>query len=141
MYSTWAHDGVGGQSEEIVGKWFKQSGRRKDVILATKVGLEMSPGKKRLSRDYIKRAVEDSLRRLQTDYIDLYQSHTDDAEVSFEETFSRYSELISQGKVRAIGASNYSANRLSEALRASKEHSLPRYESLQPLYNLYERAQ
>ncbi len=141
MYSTWAHDGVGGQSEEIVGKWFKQSGRRKDVILATKVGLEMSPDKKGLSRDYIKRAVEDSLRRLQTDYIDLYQSHTDDAEVPFEETLSTYSELISQGKVRAIGASNYSANRFSEALRVSKEHSLPRYESLQPLYNLYERAQ
>ena len=141
MYSTWVHGGVGGQSEEIIGKWLKQSGRRKDVILTTKVGLEMGPGKKGLSRDYLKRAVEDSLRRLQTDYIDLYQSHTDDAEVPFEETLSTYAELISQGKIRAIGASNYSANRLAEAIRVSKQHSLPRYESLQPLYNLYERAQ
>jgi aryl-alcohol dehydrogenase-like predicted oxidoreductase len=140
VYAAWAHNGYGGQSEEIIGKWFKRSGRRKDVILATKVGMQVSPGKKGLAKSYIRSAVEDSLRRLQTDYIDLYQSHTDDSETPFEETLSAYAELLKEGKVRAIGASNYTAERLSQALEVSRKSGLPRYESLQPLYNLYDRA-
>ena len=140
VYSAWAHNGYGGQSEEIIGKWFTRSGRRKDVILATKVGKEASPGKTGLAKSHIRSSVEDSLKRLQTDYIDLYQSHDDDAKTPLEETLSTYAELIQQGKVRAIGASNFTAKRLSEALQVSKQNGLPRYEALQPLYNLYDRA-
>jgi aryl-alcohol dehydrogenase-like predicted oxidoreductase len=110
------------------------------VILSTKVGIEMTPEKKGLSKAYISREVEESLQRLQTDYIDLYQSHIDDASVPLEETLEAYAQLIKQGKVRAIGASNYGADRLAEALNVSKQHGLPRYESLQPNYNLYDRA-
>jgi aryl-alcohol dehydrogenase-like predicted oxidoreductase len=110
------------------------------VIVATKVGMEMGDGKKGLSKDYILRSADDSLRRLQTDYIDLYQSHKDDPETPLEETLEAYDQLIKQGKVRAIGASNYSAARLAEALNVSKSNGLARYESLQPLYNLYDRA-
>jgi aryl-alcohol dehydrogenase-like predicted oxidoreductase len=141
MYSRWAHNGEGGQSETIIGKWLKRSGKRKDVVLATKVGMEMGPDRKGLSKPYIQRAIEDSLRRLQTDYVDLYQSHTDDPSTPLEDTLSAYADLIRQGKVRAIGASNYSGARLAEALEVSRKNELPRYESLQPLYNLYDRAE
>jgi aryl-alcohol dehydrogenase-like predicted oxidoreductase len=141
VYSSWATGNRGGESETIIGKWMKQSGNREKVIIATKVGGEMGPGKKGLSKAYILRAAEDSLRRLQTDYIDLYQSHFDDPETPPAETVEAFARLIEQGKVRAIGASNYSAERLTESLRASEQHGYPRYESLQPLYNLYERAE
>jgi aryl-alcohol dehydrogenase-like predicted oxidoreductase len=140
VYSRWAPGHKGGESETVLGKWFQRSGKRKKVILATKVGIELAPDKKGLSKAYILREVEDSLQRLQTDYIDLYQSHIDDASVSLEETLGAYHQLIQQGKVRAIGASNYTAERLAESLKLSKQHGLPRYECLQPNYNLYERA-
>jgi len=139
VYSTWAHGGEGGQSETIIGNWIKKSGKRDSVIIATKVGKEMGPGKKGLSKAYITKAVEDSLRRLQTDYIDLYQSHDDDQETPFEETLSAFGDLIKQGKVRAIGASNYGAQRLQESLVVSRKNNLPAYQTLQPLYNLYDR--
>jgi aryl-alcohol dehydrogenase-like predicted oxidoreductase len=140
VYSKWVPGNQGGESETLLGEWFKRSGKRKQVILATKAGMEMAPDKKGLSKAYILRAVEDSLQRLQTDYIDLYQSHTDDATTPLEETLGAYAELIQQGKVRVIGASNYTADRLAEALKVSLEYGLPRYQSLQPLYNLYDRA-
>src|SRR4051794_39511142 len=139
VYSRWAPGNKGGESETILGKWFRSSGKRDRVVLATKVGMEMGPGKKGLSRAYILRAVEDSLRRLQTDYIDLYQSHVDDPETPLQETLATYAELIKEGKVRAIGASNYSADRLAEAVQVSNRFGYPRYESLQPEYNLYDR--
>ena len=141
VYSKWVPGHTGGESETIIGKWLKRSRNRDKVIIATKVGMEMGPGKKGLSKAYILRAAEDSLRRLQTDYIDLYQSHTDDVETPIEETLGAYAQLIAQGKVRAIGASNYKADRFAVALEISKKTGLPRYESLQPLYNLYDRAE
>ena len=140
IYSRFAPGNRGGESETIIGKWLKQGSRRDKVIIATKVGLEMGPDKKGLSKAYILGAAEDSLRRLQTDYIDLYQSHKDDPDTPLEETIEAYAQLMKEGKVRAIGASNYSAERLSEALAVSREHALPRYETLQPEYNLYDRA-
>jgi aryl-alcohol dehydrogenase-like predicted oxidoreductase len=140
VYSRWVPGHKGGESETVLGNWFKRSGKRKSVILATKVGIELAPDKKGLSKAYILREVEDSLARLQTDYIDLYQSHIDDATAPLEETLGAYDQLIKQGKVRAIGASNYTGARLTEALSVSKQHGLPRYECLQPHYNLYERA-
>jgi aryl-alcohol dehydrogenase-like predicted oxidoreductase len=140
VYSRWVPGHKGGESETVLGNWFKRSGKRKSVILATKVGIELAPDKKGLSKAYILRAVEDSLQRLHTDYIDLYQSHIDDPSVPLEETLGAYDQLIKQGKVRAIGASNYTADRLAEARKISKQHGLPRYECLQPHYNLYERA-
>ena len=140
VYSKWAPGNKGGESETVLGNWFKRSGKRRQVILATKVGIEMGPGRQGLSKAYIQRAIEDSLRRLQTDYIDLYQSHTDDAETPLTETLGAYSELVQQGKVRVIGASNYNAERLSEALQVNKQNGLPPYHSLQPNYNLYDRA-
>jgi aryl-alcohol dehydrogenase-like predicted oxidoreductase len=130
----------GGESETVLGKWFKQRGNRSQVIIATKVGNDMGPGGKGLSRKHILASVDNSLRRLQTDYIDLYQSHRDDTSVPQEETLATYAELISQGKVRAIGASNFTAERLAEALQISQQQGYPRYESLQPHYNLYNRA-
>lgn len=139
VYSNFVPGNVGGESETVIGKWLKQRGNRDRVILATKVGLPMGPGMRGLSKSYIFRAVEESLRRLQTDYIDLYQSHRDDPETPLEETLQAYAELIRQGKVRAIGASNYDAARLSEALDIAERRGLPRYESLQPQYNLYDR--
>jgi len=139
VYSAWAPGNTGGESETIIGKWLKGSVKREEVIIATKVGMEMR-GEKGLSKSYILRSAEDSLSRLQTDYIDLYQSHQDDPETPLEETLEAYAELIRQGKVRAIGASNYSAERLRQALLVSEQNGLPRYESLQPLYNLYDRA-
>jgi aryl-alcohol dehydrogenase-like predicted oxidoreductase len=140
IYPRWVPGNEGGESEEIIGNWLKRSGKRHEVVIATKLGLEMGPDKKGLSKDYIMRAAGDSLRRLQTDYIDLYQSHEDDPQTPLAETLEAYNELIKQGKVRTIGASNYSAERLAEALSVSKSLGLPRYESLQPLYNLYDRA-
>lgn len=139
VYSRWHEGNQGGESETILGKWMKARGNRDKVIVATKLGIEMGPGKKGLSRAYMMRAVEDSLRRLQTDYIDLYQSHRDDPDTPIEETLAAYGELIKQGKVREIGASAFSAARLGEALRLSSSDGLPRYQSLQPLYNLVER--
>jgi aryl-alcohol dehydrogenase-like predicted oxidoreductase len=140
VYSTWVPGHVGGESETIIGKWLRQRGNRDRVILATKVGWDMPAAGKGLSRAYIMQAVEDSLRRLQTDYIDLYQSHVDDAATPLEETLAAFGDLMRQGKVRAIGASNYSAPRLEHALDLAQREGLPRYESLQPLYNLYDRA-
>lgn len=140
IYSRWAPGNQGGESETIIGNWLKRSGNREKIVIATKVGMEMGPNMKGLSKSYIQGAVEDSLRRLQTDYIDLYQSHEDDKETPLEETLSAFAQLIEQGKVRAIGASNYTAERLSQALAVSERNGLPRYESLQPLYNLYDRV-
>jgi len=128
-----------GQSEQIIGSWMKARGNREQVLIATKLGHSMGPGKQGLSAKYIQEAVEASLRRLQTDYIDLYQAHSDDPETPLEETLQAFDALIRQGKVRAIGASNYSATRLAEALRISQQYGYARYESLQPLYNLVER--
>jgi aryl-alcohol dehydrogenase-like predicted oxidoreductase len=141
LYSRWKPGNQGGESETIIGKWLRQRGNRDRVIIATKVGLDMGDGKKGLSASYIQRAADDSLARLQTDYIDLYQSHTDDTETPLEETLGAFAQLIEQGKVRAIGASNYSGKRLAEALEVSRKHGYPRYESLQPNYNLYDRAE
>ncbi|MCC9136146.1 aldo/keto reductase [Pontibacter silvestris] len=139
VYSRWASGNNGGDSEAIIGKWLKQRSNRDKVIIATKVGSEMGEGMKGLSKSYIKQAVEASLKRLQTDYIDLYQSHYDDPETPVEETLEAYGELIKEGKVRAIGASNFSPERLRESLEASAKSSLPRYETFQPEYNLYDR--
>lgn len=140
VYSNFA-EGIGvGASETVIGQWLAQGGRRDRIVLATKVGLEMAPGEKGLSRAYIERAVDASLRRLQTDHIDLYQSHRDDETTPVEETLAAYDALIKAGKVRIVGASNYSARRLRDALDAGKRDGLPRYETLQPLYNLYQRS-
>ncbi len=138
-YSRWIPGHQGGESETIIGKWFKQSGHRGKVIIATKVGMDMGEGKKGLAKNYILKEVEDSLKRLQTDHIDLYQSHQDDLSVPLEETLEAYAQLVKQGKVRAIGASNYKADRLSESLEISRKKNIPGYQSLQPLYNLYDR--
>ena len=140
LYSRWVEGHSGGESETIIGKWLKRSGNRTKVVIASKVGKEMGPNRKGLSKTYILQAVEDSLKRLQTDYIDLYQSHDDDPDTPFEETLDAYDQLIRQGKVRAIGASNFSAQRLEEALAVSEQSGCPRYECLQPLYNLYDRV-
>jgi aryl-alcohol dehydrogenase-like predicted oxidoreductase len=139
-YSAWVPGNRGGESETILGKWMHQRRNRHKVLIATKVGKEMGPNQKGLSKAYILSAVEDSLKRLQTDYIDLYQSHEDDASTPLEETLEAYAQLIQQGKVRAIGASNYTGERLAKALEISKHLGLPRYESLQPQYNLYDRG-
>ncbi len=139
-YSTWVTGHKGGESETIIGKWLKKRGNRNKVVIATKVGSEMGPGRKGLSKAYIMRAVVESLRRLQTSDIDLYQSHEDDPGTPVEETLEAYAELIKQGKVRAIGASNFSAERLLQSLRTSKERGYPAYQSLQPRYNLYDRV-
>jgi aryl-alcohol dehydrogenase-like predicted oxidoreductase len=140
-YSRWHPGNSGGESETIIGNWLKARGNRDKVVLATKLGIEMGPDKKGLSRAYMQTAVEQSLRRLQTDYVDLYQSHRDDPDTPIEETLSAYAELIKQGKVREIGASNFSADRLGASLKISSEKALPRYQSLQPLYSLVERAE
>jgi len=140
VYSSWVPGHVGGESETIIGKWLRQSGKRNRIVLATKVGKPMGEGKVGLSAAYIREAVDASLMRLKTDHIDLYQSHDDDAGTPLEETMEAFAGLIKAGKVRAIGASNYSAPRLAEALDVSERLGLPRYESLQPLYNLYDRA-
>jgi len=139
VYSTWAPGHKGGESETVLGKWLKSRANRNAMIIATKVGSDMGEGRKGLKAAYIARAVEDSLRRLQTDTIDLYQSHRDDLETPQEETLGAYAALIKAGKVRAIGASNFTTERLREALSISARSGLPRYESLQPEYNLYAR--
>ncbi|WP_047607314.1 aldo/keto reductase [Rahnella aquatilis] len=139
VYSSWVEGNKGGESETIIGNWLKKSGKRDQIILATKVGKPMGEGKSGLSPRYIKEAVEASLKRLQTDYIDLYQSHDDDTDTPLAETMAAFDTLIKEGKVRAVGASNYSAPRLAEALKVSQENGLARYETLQPQYNLYDR--
>jgi aryl-alcohol dehydrogenase-like predicted oxidoreductase len=139
VYSMWVAGNRGGESETIIGNWLKSRGNRQNVIIATKVGWEL--GARGLKRPYIRKAVEDSLRRLQTDYIDLYQSHKDDPDTPVEETLEAHKELIETGKVRVIGASNFGAARLAESLEVSRRRGWPRYESLQPLYNLYSRAE
>ncbi len=140
VYSKWVAGNKGGESETIIGKWLKARGGRDKLVIATKVGIEMPGIGQGLKKGYIIARVEESLERLQTDYIDLYQSHTDDKSAPFEETLGAYSQLIEQGKVRVIGASNHEAPRLAEALKTSAAKKLPRYESLQPLYNLSDRA-
>jgi aryl-alcohol dehydrogenase-like predicted oxidoreductase len=140
VYSRWAPGHKGGESETILGKWLARSGKREEVILATKVGMDMGDGKKGLKAAYIEQAVEDSLRRLQTDYIDLYQAHKDDAETPLEETLGAFDKLVRAGKVRHIGASNYNGARLAEALSVSKDNGLVSYACLQPHYNLVERG-
>ncbi len=140
MYSVWVPGHVGGESETVIGKWLSARGNRDRVVVATKVGMELAPDKKGLAKDYIIRAAEDSLRRLRTDYIDLYQSHRDDTETPLDETLEAYSRLIADGKVRAIGASNYDADRLAEAVATSARLGIPSYQCLQPEYNLYARA-
>ncbi len=139
VYSRWAPGNKGGESETIIGNWTKSRSNRKDVIIATKVGADMGQGKKDLTKAYILKAVEDSLRRLQTDYIDLYQTHWDDVTTPVEETLETYSELVKSGKVRWIGASNLSPERLLASIEARKAHNFPAYQTLQPEYNLYER--
>jgi aryl-alcohol dehydrogenase-like predicted oxidoreductase len=139
-YSTWVTGHQGGESETIIGNWFKHSGQRDKVVIATKVGSEIPGQGKGLSKAWINAQVEASLKRLQTDHIDLYQSHRDDPATPVEETLEAYAQLIQQGKVRAIGCSNFTAERTMESLAASSKHGWPRYESLQPHYNLYERA-
>ena len=139
VYSVWVPGHVGGESETLIGRWLQASGKRSRIVLATKVGMKLGEGRTGLSRRWIRQAVEDSLRRLQTDCIDLYQAHQDDPDTPLEETLGTFAELIREGKVRAIGASNYSAERLAQALQTSAQLGLPRYETLQPLYNLVER--
>lgn len=139
IYSNWISGNHGGESETIIGNWLKQSGKRDRVLIATKSGLEMTSVGKGLSRKHILRSTDESLVRLRTDYIDLYQSHTEDKETPLQETLEAYAELIKAGKVRVIGASNFQPATLRSALKVSREKNLPRYESLQPEYNLYVR--
>jgi len=137
VYSAWIDGHVGGESETIIGKWFRESGKRGKIVLATKVG--MLGTRAGLSAANIEAAVNDSLRRLKTDYIDVYFSHIDDAATPLEETLGAYQKLVKAGKVRVIGASNYTGERVAEALAVSKEAGLPAYQVLQPEYNLYNR--
>jgi len=139
-YSRWVPGHQGGESEIIIGEWMKQRGNRAKIIVMTKAGMDMGDGKKGLSKAHILRSTEDSLRRLQTDYIDLYQSHIDDPDTPFEEILGAYAGLMKQGKVRAIGASNHKGDRLAAALEVSRKTGLPAYQSLQPNYSLIERA-
>lgn len=139
MYSTWVPGNQGGESETIIGEWMNARGNRDSIVLITKVGMEMPQGKG-LSATWIEQAVEASLRRLQTDRIDLYFSHVFDTDVPVDETLRAYERLVSAGKVRAIGASNHSAEQLAAALKVSDKEGLPRYGVLQPEYNLYDRA-
>jgi aryl-alcohol dehydrogenase-like predicted oxidoreductase len=138
VYSAWVPGNHGGESEAIIGKWFQRSGKRDRIVLATKVSKH--PQRKGLSAANIQAAVEDSLRRLQTDYIDVYFSHDDDTATPLAETLGAYQRLIEAGKVRMIGASNYSGARVEEALALSRQYGLPEYQVLQPEYNLYDRA-
>jgi len=139
-YSRWVTGHQGGESEAIIGRWIAQRGRHDDVVIATKVGSDMGLGYRCLRADYIMQAAEASLRRLGLDAIDLYQSHWDDDKTPFDETLEAYARLMEQGKVKAIGASNLTAARLVQALAASAQNGYPRYQTLQPHYNLYERA-
>ncbi len=137
-YSRWAPGHKGGESEIVIGNWLKRSGKRDQVVIATKIGNDMGEGKS-LKKDYILRATEACLKRLQVDCIDLVQTHFDDEVTPPEETLQAYAQLIAQGKVRVIGASNMDVARLKASLAASRRLGIPRYESLQPLYNLYDR--
>lgn len=140
-YSRWVPGNQGGESETIIGNWIRnRPGARQKVIIATKVGSNLGPGRSGLSRRHILEEVDASLRRLSTDYIDLYQSHQDDANTPLEETLGVYDELIKAGKVRAVGASNYAAPRFVDSFKVSTMHGYPRYQTLQPRYNLYDRA-
>jgi aryl-alcohol dehydrogenase-like predicted oxidoreductase len=138
-YSRWAPGNKGGESETIIGNWLERSGKRQQVLIATKVGSDMGLGRTCLKKQYILEEAEASLRRLQVECIDLYQTHFDDLDTPVGETLEAYAQLIKQGKVRAIGASNLSKERLQESLDFSRQHGLPRYETLQPEYNLYSR--
>ncbi len=140
VYSIWITGHKGGESETVLGNWFAARKNRDKVVLATKVGMQMGPDKQGLSKAYITQAVEASLSRLRTDYIDLYFAHRDDEKTPLDETLDAFASLVKAGKVRTIGASNYSGARLTEALAISAKKGLPRYEVLQPLYNLYDRA-
>jgi len=140
VYSRWASGNKGGESETVIGNWLKKSGKRNRVLIASKVGKEMGPGKKGLSAKYMTGALHDSLNRLQTDHIDLYQAHEDDPHTPLEESLEAFSQWIKAGKIRAIGASNFTAARLEAALSVSELHKIPRYECLQPQYNLCERS-
>jgi aryl-alcohol dehydrogenase-like predicted oxidoreductase len=140
VYSRWAPGHVGGESEMVLGKWLKRRGRRDDVLILTKVGSDMGEGRTGLAKSYILQAVEASLKRLQTDYIDLYQEHFDDGKAQVAETMEAFATIVRQGKARAIGASNITPERLRESLAVSKQNGWARYESLQPHYNLVERA-
>jgi aryl-alcohol dehydrogenase-like predicted oxidoreductase len=138
-YSRWVPGNQGGESETLIGKWMRQRGNRSRVVIATKVGGDTGQGKKDLSPTYIRAAVEKSLRRLQTDYIDLYQSHYDDPDTPVGDTLEAFAGLVKEGKVRLIGASNFSPDRLQESIRVSENEGYPVYQTLQPLYNLYDR--
>lgn len=140
VYSRWVPGHRGGESETVIGRWLARSGKRSRVVIATKVGMDMGPQRKGLSSAWIERAVDESLKRLGIDCIDLYQSHTDDADTPIADTLGAYARLIEKGKIRAIGASNFGAGRLAEALAVAAHGRLPAYVSLQPLYNLYDRA-
>jgi len=139
-YSTWAAGNKGGESETIIGEWMKARGNRDRIVVITKVGSPMGEGKKGLSARYIAEAAQASLKRLQTDHIDLYLSHWPDAETSYDETLDAYAALLKAGKVRAVGASNLDAAQMRAALDVANKKSLPRYDVLQPEYNLYDRA-
>ena len=142
VYSNWVQGNKGGESEQVIGNWMKSRKNREQVIIATKVGSSMERGgKKDLSRSHIMKAVEDSLKRLQTDYIDLYQSHYDDLHLSVQEPLEAYDLLIRQGKVRTVGASNFSDDRLRDALEVAIKNNLPRYQTFQPEYNLVTREE
>ena len=138
-YSWWIH-GIGGQSETILGKWMKARNNRESLVIATKVGSQTKEHPKDISRKHILKSVDESLHRLQTDFIDLYYTHFDDEKTPVEETLSAYDEIIKTGKVRYIGASNISPERLIESFEISEKNSLPKYVALQPLYNLMERS-
>lgn len=139
VYSRWIPGHTGGESETILGKWFARGGKRDKVVIATKCGMDMGDGKQGLAAKYIVEAVEASLRRLQTDRIDLYQSHKDDDKTPLEETLGAFDKLVKQGKVRFVGASNYSGARLRDAMQTSQRNHLTSYVTLQPHYNLVER--
>jgi len=141
VYSKWVEGHTGGESEQVIGDWIKRSGKRNKVFLATKVGMEMAGFGKGLSKSHILRSADASLKRLQTDYIDLYQSHIDDPDTPLEETLEAYAELLKQGKIKAIGASNHKADRLALALETSRKHGLPEYQTLQPNYSLVDREE
>jgi len=137
VYSAWAPGNRGGESEIIIGKWLRRSGKREQVLIATKVAKWAEhPG---LSPMNIRQAVDGSLQRLQVDCIDLYFAHQDDASVPMAETLGEFARLIGAGKIRVTGASNFTADRVADALALSKQHGLPRYECLQPEYNLVSR--
>ena len=138
-YSRWVSGHEGGESEAVIGRWIARRGRHDDVVIATKVGSDMGLGRKCLRREHILEQAEASLRRLRVERIDLYQSHWDDPDTPLDETLGAYDRLVRDGKVRAIGASNLDATRLAESLETSRARGLPRYESLQPHYNLLVR--